>query len=621
MHGMRGVLRLAWGFLVVAVCLSSAGCGTGAPVAPTARPASPPRLTAFKSAAELHAFLRGLEGPRRREMASGFLAKAAPAQDKMASEAQSVTNVQHAGIDEGDIVKAHGEHLIVLRRGRLFTLRIGADRLAPVSMIDAFAPDLDPRHAWYDEMLVSGDTIVVIGYSYERGGTELGLFSIDRRGNLAYRATYHLRSNDYYSSRNYASRLVGQTLIFYTPLTLAGYEGDALSMLPAMRKWHPGAKRSEFVPIYTPGRLYRPPTGAPVSTLHTVIRCDLAAPELTCTATGVMGPEGRVFYVGPSAVYVWLTEWRYPEKDGNPSWLYRLPLDDEPGALRVSGGPIDQFSFLEDDGYVNVLVRSNGAGDGMWRSEIARGDVALLRLPLDSFGDGSEAAVPWRYRSLPAVGGWSPQNRFVGGYVLYGEGSGWGRPKAPASPLIAYPYAAGGEPTTLALGHPIDRIEALGQDAVVVGGTERDLHFSSIRLRGHPVVAARYTRPDAAQGELRSHGFFYRAETREAGIIGLPVRAGGRPGHAHLVHGSAAVVFLRNDSLALRELGELQARPPAGADDGCRASCVDWYGNARPLFLGGRIFGLLGYEIVEGQLAGDRLDERGRLSFGPVSVR
>src|SRR5947209_7072857 len=122
MHGMRGVLRLAWGFLVVAVCLSSAGCGTGAPVAPTARPASPPRLTAFKSAAELRASLRGLEGPRRREMVSGFLAlKAAPAQDKMASEAQSVTNVQHTGIDEGDIVKAHGEHLIVLRRGRLFT--------------------------------------------------------------------------------------------------------------------------------------------------------------------------------------------------------------------------------------------------------------------------------------------------------------------------------------------------------------------------------------------------------------------------------------------------------------------------------------------------------------------
>jgi hypothetical protein len=42
-------------------------------------------------------------------------------------------------------------------------------------------------------------------YSYERGGTELGLFDIDQYGKLGYRATYHLRSNDYYSSRNYAS--------------------------------------------------------------------------------------------------------------------------------------------------------------------------------------------------------------------------------------------------------------------------------------------------------------------------------------------------------------------------------------------------------------------------------
>ena len=57
-----------------------------------------------------------------------------------------------------------------------------------------------------------GDTIVVIGFSYARGGTEVGLFDIDRAGKLAHRATYHLRSNDYYSSRNYASRLVGSKL-------------------------------------------------------------------------------------------------------------------------------------------------------------------------------------------------------------------------------------------------------------------------------------------------------------------------------------------------------------------------------------------------------------------------
>lgn len=130
---------------------------------------------------------------------------------------ESVTNVQHAGVDEGGIVKLHGDHLVALRRGRLFTVRIGDGEMRPVSVVDAFGPGINPRGAWYDEMLISGDTIAVIGYSYERGGTEIGLFQIDAGGNLNYRSTYHLRSNDYYSSRNYASRLIGGRLIFYTP--------------------------------------------------------------------------------------------------------------------------------------------------------------------------------------------------------------------------------------------------------------------------------------------------------------------------------------------------------------------------------------------------------------------
>ncbi len=66
-------------------------------------------------------------------------------------------------------------------------------------------------------MLISGNTIVVVGYSYGRGGTEINLFDIGEQGSLAYRSTYHLRSNDYYSSRNYASRLIGTKLVFYTP--------------------------------------------------------------------------------------------------------------------------------------------------------------------------------------------------------------------------------------------------------------------------------------------------------------------------------------------------------------------------------------------------------------------
>ena len=80
------------------------------------------------------------------------------------------------------------------------------------------------------------------------------------------------------------------------------------------------------------------------------------------------------------------------------------------------------------------------------------------------------------------------------------------------------------------------------------------------------------------------------------------------------------MLFLRERALDFRALGALQSRG-AAVDDGCKASCVDWYGNARPLFVGDRVFALLGYELVEGRLDGrgsaERIEERRRASFAP----
>src|SRR3954465_9798228 len=247
----------------------------------------------FGSDEELKAYLKKLAEEQRREARRGAKseaqtdAAAAPAttanQAGLAKAAEgskdeSITNTQHAGVDEGGIVKLHGDHLVVLRRGRLFTVAIGDNSLKPISTVDAFGAEIDPRYTWYDEMLVSTDTVAVIGYSYERGGTEVGLFKIDRAGNLAYRSTYHLRSNDYYSSRNYASRLIGSKLIFYTPLYLNPYTNDPFASFPAVRKWHKGATAAEFQRIVSPTRVYVPETKLTTSyglALHTVTVCDL----------------------------------------------------------------------------------------------------------------------------------------------------------------------------------------------------------------------------------------------------------------------------------------------------------------------------------------------------------
>ncbi len=595
-------------------------------------------LIAFKSDTELSAYLSKLKEQARRRplaylaIASSAVGDAAPAPAAMESlsltaqrsEGESITNTQHADVDEGGIVKLHGDHLVMLRRGRLFSLAIGHGALDPISTVDAYGPGMDPNGTWYDELLVSDDTVVVIGFSYARGGTEIGLFDIDSTGRLAYRSTHHFRSNDYYSSRNYASRLIGSKLILYAPLDLNGSSGGPLDVLPAVRKWHEGARPEEFRRIALAGQVYRP--NAPWRrydnpVLHSVTTCDLSQRELDCHAKGVLGDWGRVFYVSPTSVYVWASQGNGRDNAASDSMLLRLPLDGAlPNAIGVAGNPVDQFSFSETAQVLNVLVASNSQGDAMWGAEHSRGEMALLKLPLAIFGDGSRMAASWRYRTLPSPSGGAFQNRFVGDYLLYGSGNGWdGNEIRHSSLFVANTLTE--DTTTLSLPHSVERIETMGKDAVVVGGDGSNLHFSGIRLGEKSALAQHFVLRNATQGEQRSHGFFYKVGPAGSGLLGLPVRGPAEPGYRHLVDESASIVFLRNDGRRFVELGELRGRTQGIRDDLCKVSCVDWYGNSRPLFIQGRILALMGYEIVEGDLGKDSLREQRRVNFSPSGGR
>jgi hypothetical protein len=517
----------------------------------------------------------------------------------------SVTNVQEAGVGEGGLVKLAGDYLVILRRGRLFTVAVGGGALRPVAAVNAFPPDLERDNAWYDELLVYRDRVVVIGYSYPRGGAEVGLFRLDSAGGIRYEATYNFRSNDYYSSRNYASRLIGSTLVLYSPL----YLGDPKTSMPAMRRWQPRGD-SALQPMARAHRVYRPPHDftRDYPTLHALTTCDLAQPELRCAATVVIGSWARVTYSSPTAMYIWTAS---QGKGGDV--LYRLPFDGgAPTALRVSGMPIDQFSFREDpDGRLNVFVVDRGHGERMWRAESSEGKAALARLDLDRFGDGTRAAPRGAYRFVATATNSSLQNRFVGDWLLFGRGDGWGWQQSTGDTLRIVPLD-GGAVTTMALPHGVDRIEAMGSDAVVIGTGSGNLHFTGIDLAREPGVAQQLVIPGAAQGELRSHGFFYREEGLAAGTIGLPIREANRPGFSHLREGSASIVFVRNAGSTLTQLGNLMPVAPRDTADGCVASCVDWYGNARPIFLGDRVLALLGYEVVEGAVRGGKIVEVGR---------
>src|SRR5688500_7436095 len=115
--------------LVIAVLIAVFSCAAQAAKA---------TLKPFASEAELAALLESwAEAHKRRRAERRQFAQeaAAPAAALASKSEDSVTNAQHAGVDEGGIVKLHGEHLVVLRRGRLFTIE--ASSLRPVAAVDA----------------------------------------------------------------------------------------------------------------------------------------------------------------------------------------------------------------------------------------------------------------------------------------------------------------------------------------------------------------------------------------------------------------------------------------------------------------------------------------------------
>ncbi len=619
----------------LALVMSALLGGCTAPAAPARQDTS--AMRAFAGDKELAAFMRRIAARQRvapppspvmYDMpAPAPVAAPAEAADAMVvtgMKAPGITNTQEADVDEGGIVKVAGDHLVILRRGRLFTVSLAGNGMTPVDHVDAFPPGTS-GDAWYDEMLVHDDRVIVVGYSYERGGTEINRFRISPTGKLRYEDSYHLRSNDYYSASNYASRLIGAKLIFYTPLHIDARK--PFEALPGLQRWSgkrdaPFSRTMPATRLYVPEPLRRAPS-ADMSTLHSVTQCDLAAPRMTCSATAVLGSSSRTFYVSGEAVYVW-TDGVRAKGARSGSFVYRLPLDGSaPSAAQAWGGPVDQFSFSEDRTAkrLNVVVRADSAGDAMWRSERTEGATALLTLPIPGFGDGSRIVPASAYRALPVEkDSWNFHNRFVGKHLLYSAGDF--NEHSGAKPVYAVPLN-GGAIVRIPLPHGVDRIDIIGADAVAIGNDMKErLGFSAIELAGPVRLGDTYFLPAAHEGERRSQAFFFRPDddSRDgaSGMLGLPVtRDLGNSPAARFLGSGSAIAFLRRDARRFSPAGELVANAERARDDACKASCVDWYGNARPIFLGSRVFALMGYELVEGRVMGGLIGERARIDFSP----
>ena len=584
----------------------------------------------------------------------------------------NITNVQMAGVDEGDIVKQIGDHLVLLQDGRLFSVDMGGGpgTLEFVDRKNVY--DDSDSDTWYDEILVFDRKILVTGYSYDEEGTEMAIFELDENGQFEFVSRFFRTSDDYYDPDNYASRIAGDKLVVHTPMILAEYDGWAEISWPSIRRWvdedvwvnriesaedasNDGLvlqlesrleKILEGEALVSAREIHRPVQRTAEPVIHTISVCDLNEPPgddpLSCETTSFIAPWEYEFYVTDHHAYVWSgvssdeyredyydedcdADYSYSKEQTIPSAIYRVPL--EGGQLKVvgvRGGPKDQFSY-EANAESFQAIHANFSHE----CETQRARPNFISFDQSKFSRYLKPLRANAYTLLPFVGEIDFENRFTDSHVVLAS-DGNLRAYPPMDEDDLEDYVQTGEalvvprnnPTayqSIALPHDTIRLERVGNDVLTTGYNDLNgLKMSYVSLSGAPRVSDTVNLKNRFESEGRSHAFNYGFLDGDSTIIGIPtVSDEDGSGRWWWRSEQSDVSFLKVDAAGkFTSLGPLTHEEDSVHEDyECDVSCIDWYGNSRPIFTNGRVFALSGTEIIEGYLSGGRIFERQRLNL------
>lgn len=566
----------------------------------------------------------------------------------------SITNNQVNGVDEGDIVKVSGDYLLILRQGKIFSVRLseyGASELEPLSEVDIVQPGWS-KDVWYDELLVVEDIILVLGYSYTLAASQILRFKIDSHGVITYKDGIAIKSNDYFSSDNYASRLFKGKYLTYLPVDLIANHPDELDgfgvNIPKFAKLNSNTARNLiWEEIVKPIDIYKPNQVVTYPILHTMITCSPLSESFECTGKGVISSDNYEYFVSQSAFYLWtyalpkqlVTDFNYDEnwnthyestatsQMSGESRLFKLEhLSQKFKFVEVDGVPVDQFSFDENEGVLNIVAVNNPLSKNKEKAQ-------LYQIEKDDFDSSSNPQI-MPYRTLYLAPNFI-NNRFFEGWLVlgyYADINGGYKSKASVEPqftlsLESLSTAAG---LHIELGHSVDRIEKVGRK-LFISGIDNDFKFrvSIINMENEPFLEGKGIFDGFLEHDTRSHAFNFRQFDNQLGVAGITVyKKDDNSGNALLndfywdENVPANIIFFGLDGgYDVKIAGEVKSHAQRiSITDDCEISCVDWYGNSRPFFINGRIFALTGDELIELQLIGNEINEIRRVNIKMKSL-
>ena len=529
------------------------------------------------------------------------------------SDARELASRDGDGQGEGGKVKLHRDHLVLLHRGRLFTVSLRDGDLREVSSVAALAPGINPDDATQDQLFVSGDKAVITGFN-NRHGIELTVFDISREGDLRYHSAYHIRSKrEFYYKADYLARLSSGRLNVYTETDLPADIGSIALALPALRKWAADTLQTAFQPIATPASIYRSarpllPADPPV--IHALTSCDVSAADLACRASAVVGTSSYPTYDSQNAIYAWSSEASPAGGAFGRHIVIRLPFDgSRPSGLEVKGAAIGRDAFFESDGYLSVLLRQGvSTADDEALSKLPS-RIKLLRVPVSAFSRQVPAASSASYKTVASTAQVVTGPTYANGFVEFAFSSTPGDFQG-GSVLTTVSLTRPGV-TRDRLPHLIGRLDALTSGSIAVSSPGEDIHFTSLQ----PVVTGSYTMRGQAGATQEATGMSFSVAGSTSGVVAFVVRSDNTTVFDELSDGVASVVFLKVTSRGFDPVGRLDAKLPTIVDDGCKSTCVDWYHNAKAVFVGDRILVVFGYELVEAALIDGKIVETRRIDI------
>ncbi len=579
-----------------------------------------------------------------------------------------ITNNQKAGVDEGGIIKQIGQHLVILQDGRLFVTDLMPGGQPGLKLADrANVYRSSNEDTWYDEVLVAGRTILVTGYSYREEATEYTVLNLGEDGKVTRQATFYISSNDYYSGSNYATRMIDGKLVIHTPIYLVGRGWWDDLDIPVIREWRQEEgdgfrERTELEngrPLFSATDIWMPVQQTLKPVIHTVTVCDISGATDTaipaCKATAIVGTETHEFLVTKDAFWLWMSpasdereresgedavrpscsSGPRPElSDVAPSALVRLPVDgSKPGVLGVRGEPQNQFSMDMDAGTFRAVLDWRNRDCSPWQSK-EEADLTFFDVPLNELSDVFHDTAGGRYFDLPTPGASAYEARFTEKHLVYGAREGWGSwppgegETRDSGRAIIVPVNTPAKPVTVELSHDVIRAERAGPYIALTGyHDDAGLSLSLIDLRDDPRVSSTIILEGRYESENRSHAFNSRIGADGAGLIGLPTVPRSEEAERWWWWSSSSdmsYIAAAADG-TLSEAGELDATRrdpnlPLETGYNCEVSCIDWYGNARPIFTGGRLLALINSELVEGDIQNGKVAEINRIDLtAPLS--